>query len=65
VDPVPDPQLLRKSGSAENRTRTSGSVAMSSDHRTQRLSIGVLNSCLRIDFVHHRKYRVPMGLNHT
>jgi hypothetical protein len=31
VDPVPDP-LLRKSGSAVNRTRTSGSVARNSDH---------------------------------
>jgi hypothetical protein len=27
VDPVPDPLLLRKYGSAGNRTRTSGSVA--------------------------------------
>jgi hypothetical protein len=27
VDPVLDPLLLRKSGSAENRTRTFGSVA--------------------------------------
>jgi hypothetical protein len=27
VDPVPDPLLLRKSGSAGNRTQTSGSVA--------------------------------------
>jgi hypothetical protein len=32
VDPVPDPLLLRESGSAENRTRTSGSVASNSDH---------------------------------
>jgi hypothetical protein len=31
VDPVPDP-LLRKSGSARNRTRTSGSVTGNSDH---------------------------------
>jgi hypothetical protein len=30
VDPVPDP-LLRKSGSAGNRTRTSGSVARNPD----------------------------------
>jgi hypothetical protein len=30
VDPVPDPLLLRKSGSAGNRTRTSGSVARNS-----------------------------------
>jgi hypothetical protein len=33
VDPVPEPLLLRKSGRAENRTRTSGSVARNSDHR--------------------------------
>jgi hypothetical protein len=32
VDPVPHPLLLRKSGSAGNRTRTSGSVARNSDH---------------------------------
>jgi hypothetical protein len=30
VDPVPDPLLLRRSGSAENRTWTSGSVARNS-----------------------------------
>jgi hypothetical protein len=34
VDPVPDPLLLRKSGNAENRTRTSGSVARISDNWT-------------------------------
>jgi hypothetical protein len=32
VDPVPDPLLLRKSGSAGNRSRTSGPVARNSDH---------------------------------
>jgi hypothetical protein len=32
MDPVPDPLLLRKSGSAGNRTRTSGSVVRNSDH---------------------------------
>jgi hypothetical protein len=32
VNPVPDPLLLRKSVSAGNRTRTSGSVARNSDH---------------------------------
>jgi hypothetical protein len=31
VDPVPDPLLLRKSGSAGNRTRTSGSAARNWD----------------------------------
>jgi hypothetical protein len=34
VDPVPNPLLLRKSGSTGNRTRTSGSVAKNSDHQT-------------------------------
>jgi hypothetical protein len=34
VDPVPHPLLLRKSGSARNRTRTSGSVARNSNHLT-------------------------------
>jgi hypothetical protein len=32
VDPFLDPLLLRKSGSAGNRTQTSGSVARNSDH---------------------------------
>jgi hypothetical protein len=32
VDPVLDPLLLRKSGSARNRTRTSGSVARNPDN---------------------------------
>jgi hypothetical protein len=32
VYPGPDPLLLRKSDSAENRTQTSGSVARNSDH---------------------------------
>jgi hypothetical protein len=35
VDPVPDPLLLRKSGSAGNRTWTSGPVANNSDHYTK------------------------------
>jgi hypothetical protein len=34
VGPVPGPLLLIKSGSAGNRTRTSGSVARNSDHQT-------------------------------
>jgi hypothetical protein len=34
VDPVPDPLLLRKSGSSKNQTRTSESVARNSDHWT-------------------------------
>jgi hypothetical protein len=32
VDPVPDPLLLRKCGSAGNRTRISGSVSRDSEH---------------------------------
>jgi hypothetical protein len=43
VDPVPDPLLLRKSGSARpGRTRTSGSVAKNSTTRPQRESLGSL-----------------------
>jgi hypothetical protein len=34
VDLVPDPLLLRKSVSAENRTWASGSVARNSVHQT-------------------------------
>jgi hypothetical protein len=34
VDSVPDPLFLRKSGSAGNRTWTSGSVAKNSDYQT-------------------------------
>jgi hypothetical protein len=34
MDRVPDPLLLRKSGSVGNRTLTSGSVARNSDHQT-------------------------------
>jgi hypothetical protein len=34
VDPIPESLLLRKSGSAGNRTRTFGSVAKNSDHQT-------------------------------
>jgi hypothetical protein len=34
VDSVPDTLLLRKSGSAENRTQTSGSVTRNSNHKT-------------------------------
>jgi hypothetical protein len=34
VDPVPDPLLLRKSGSTRNRTRTSGSVVSIKETKT-------------------------------
>jgi hypothetical protein len=34
MDPVPDPLLLRKSDSSENRTLTSGSIVRNSDHKT-------------------------------
>jgi hypothetical protein len=39
VDPIPDPLLLRISGSAGNRTRTSGSVARNSNHWTTEVSV--------------------------
>jgi hypothetical protein len=34
MDPVPDPLLLRKSGSAGNRTQTSASASRNSDYWT-------------------------------
>jgi hypothetical protein len=44
VDPVPDPLLLRKSGSAGNRTRTSGSVVRNSNgnHRGGHININII-----------------------
>jgi hypothetical protein len=42
VDPVSD-TLLRKSGSAWNRTRTFGSVARNSDHQTTKVGNQNLN----------------------
>jgi hypothetical protein len=41
---APDPLLLRKCGSAGNRTRTSGSVARNSGHRPQRRSKKLLTT---------------------
>jgi hypothetical protein len=43
VDPVPDPLLLRKSGSAGNRTQTFGSVARNLTTRSQQNKIVSLN----------------------
>jgi hypothetical protein len=42
VDPVPDPLLLRKSGSVGNRTRTSRSVARNSDDQTTETVIKIM-----------------------
>jgi hypothetical protein len=50
VGPVPDPLLLRKSGSARNRTRTYGSVTTNSDHYTTDAVVG-----LRIKAVKDKK----------
>jgi hypothetical protein len=43
VGSVPDPLLLRKSGSAGNRTRTSGSVARNTDHYTTEAARTAIN----------------------
>jgi hypothetical protein len=43
VDSVPDPLLLRKSGGAGYRTRTSGSVARYSDHYKNGIVVTVHN----------------------
>jgi hypothetical protein len=51
VDPVPDPLFLRKSGSAGNRNRTSGSVARNSDYKTiEAVAMGTINS--KMYFIH-------------
>jgi hypothetical protein len=39
LGPIPDPLLLGKSGSAGNRTQTSGSIARNSDYIPQRQSL--------------------------
>jgi hypothetical protein len=47
VDPVPDPLLLRKSGSAGNRTRASGSLPRTLTTRPQRRSnLNLKHSCM-------------------
>jgi hypothetical protein len=43
VDPFPDPLLLRKSGSAGNRTQAFGPVARNSDHHTTKAVTMKLN----------------------
>jgi hypothetical protein len=43
VDPTPDSLFLRKSGSAGNRTRTSGSVARYSDQYTTEAGGNIIN----------------------
>jgi hypothetical protein len=50
VDPVPDPLLLRKSGSAGNRTRTSGSVASNSDTASETFHSEILAYLVTQDF---------------
>jgi hypothetical protein len=61
VDPVPDPLLLRKSGSTRNRTRTSGSVARNSwplDHiggPSPVLNVGIVRSMVDIS-ISERRY---------
>jgi hypothetical protein len=48
VDPIPDPLLLRKSGSAGNRTWTSLSAARNSDHYTAEAVIRAVFTSLNI-----------------
>jgi hypothetical protein len=50
VDPVPDPLFLRESGSAGNRTWTSGPVGRNSDHYTTEAgdALAYLNAQLRL-----------------
>jgi hypothetical protein len=55
VDPVPDLQLLRKSGSAGNRARTCASVARNSDHYTTE----AVNVAGRIRKIERKKNQWP------
>jgi hypothetical protein len=48
VDPISYPLLLRKSGSAGNRSRTSGSVARNSDHWTTEAVFMVSPCCVYV-----------------
>jgi hypothetical protein len=50
VGPVPDPLLLRKCGSAGNRTRASGSVVRNSDHRTKVKSFPLLYELHKLSY---------------
>jgi hypothetical protein len=53
MDPVPEPLLLRKSGSVESRTRTSGSVARNSDQYTTDAVLFVCcKESLKVQFPH-------------
>jgi hypothetical protein len=58
VDPIPDPLLLRKSGSAGNGTRASGSLARSSDHYTTEWCITHRITGF-VDFVHRPEFQIP------
>jgi hypothetical protein len=55
VNSVPDPLVLRKSGSAGNRTRTSGSVARNSDHQTTE---AVNNPPCQLKYRDHWNWRI-------
>jgi hypothetical protein len=48
VDPVPDPLLIRKSGSAGNRTRASGSVGRNSDQEPTVLCASVAPNYMQL-----------------
>jgi hypothetical protein len=48
VDPVPDPLLLWKSGTAGNRTRISGSVARNFDHQNTKADYFLLHNIYKL-----------------
>jgi predicted nucleic-acid-binding Zn-ribbon protein len=60
VDSVPDPLLLRKCGSAGNRTWTSGSVARTLTTRSQRQKINmhyiIRCVCVNCDYITNHDY---------
>jgi hypothetical protein len=52
VDPVPDPLLLRKSGSAGNWTRASGSVARNSSNQTTEAATSLVTNRMNCSNMH-------------
>jgi hypothetical protein len=53
VDPVPDPLLLRKSGSARNQTWSSETVARNSDHQTTKVvAISLYTDKYQVNCIH-------------
>jgi hypothetical protein len=63
VDPVPDTLILRKYGSARNRTRTSGFVARISDHKTTNYENFFLTKMTKVNRIRETLFLVVLKQN--